>query len=77
MNPTRAINQAMGKSGGQLKAAAQELNDLTERHPELCHQAAAAIIVMMLEPGLSAHREMWKDDLGSDMFEVIKALWQK
>jgi hypothetical protein len=77
MNLTSAINEAMNNSGGQLKSAAQELSDLMDHPPELRYRAAATIVVMMLQPGLSAHREVWKDDLGSDMFEVIKGLWRK
>jgi len=47
--------------GGQLKPAAQELSDLIERYPELRYQVAASMVVMMLEPGLAAHREAWED----------------
>jgi len=77
MNLPSAINQAMDRSGGQLKTAAQELSDLIERYPELRYQVAASLVVMMIQPAFDAHREAWEDIQGSDMSEVITSLWRK
>jgi hypothetical protein len=47
---------------------------MIEDHPELHRSIAAVLIVMMVEPGLCAHREACADDQDSDMFEKIEEL---
>ncbi|MGY2907032.1 hypothetical protein [Bradyrhizobium sp. URHC0002] len=77
MNLISALNQAMqvmAAQGGRLKVAADELSELIGEHPELHPQLAAAFVVLMLEPGLSAHRAAWEQDQDTDMFDAINRL---
>jgi hypothetical protein len=76
MNLTSAINQAMESDGKgkSLRSIAQDLSDLIGLHPELRYQAAAALTVMMMQPGLDAHRAAWADDQDNEMFEAINSL---
>jgi hypothetical protein len=78
MNLVKAINISMHSQNGiPLKSAVTRLTDLIKDNPQIHREIAATLIVMMMEPGLRAHREMWQLDQGDDMFDAIKRLSQE
>jgi hypothetical protein len=77
MNLTTAYKIATSQNEGgtpPLLVSVDTLTHLIKNHPEMHREIAAALVVLLAQPGLQVHMDRWKEDNGEEMSATFRRL---